>query len=189
MEWHQYLKDNNLDNRTFSGLGDQAKKSYFDTWKTQNVNTSATNAATPSLARLGMVNPDPRDMDFINGIDKANQSTGITPTLPEVKLPSVDSTYGSLYDGTKVTDEYYDAAEKSIDALKDTNKKDSTGFLGVGNEGWGNILKGGGLALAFAGYQDQKKTNKLAREGMRQDIDNAKTEAAALAKYRAAYSA
>lgn len=60
-------------------------------------------------------------------------------------------------------------------------------FLGFGNEAWGNVLQGGGLVLDGIGLADQLKTNKLARQGMQTDIDNARTEAKALADYRKSY--
>lgn len=60
------------------------------------------------------------------------------------------------------------------------------GFLGMKTGDW---LKAGGLALSLYSAMDQRKTNKIAREGMRLDIDAARDDFAATKAYRKSYGA
>lgn len=65
---------------------------------------------------------------------------------------------------------------------------DKDKFLGLGNEGWGNAFKGGGLIMQGIGLRDTLKTNKLAREGMQFDLANARAEAKQLDAYRKSFA-
>lgn len=209
-DWKQYLGKDNTNAGQFSMVGDKSTQSYLkDYWTSKDPNTGlALSTTKPDLTGTNYNS----DLNTLLTQDKAYQDALPKSELPNAVSPVIDNvsnavttspefTYYGTIDGVKALGgesalskfdpgSIYGAEEMGGKLYGSrTAASDSKGFLGVGNEGWGNILKGGGLALAFAGYQDQKKTNKLAREGMRQDIDNAKTEADALAKYRAAYSA
>ena len=197
-DWKQYLGKGNTNAGYFSSLGGKPTQSYLDESLKSGL---ALSTSKPDLTGTNYNS----DLNILLTQDKAYQDA-----LPKAVSPAIDNVSSAMTTSPELT--YYgtvngvntignESALENFDAgsiygVKGPDKTlygsatpENKGFLGVGNEGWGNILKGGGLALAFAGYQDQKKTNKLAREGMRQDLDNAKTEAAALAKYRAAYSA
>lgn len=92
-------------------------------------------------------------------------------------------------------------SKSAYDSMMDSGGFDSTGFT-VGQPGTaGNSIFGmdtgvldlglgiGQLGLGYLAYKDNKRMNDAKLEGMQQNLDNAKTEAAATANYRKSYGA
>lgn len=81
------------------------------------------------------------------------------------------------------------AGDLSLEAMANKAAADAGTTFGIDNRSISAGMDIANLGLGILNYKDSKEMNDKTMEGMDQNIKNAQTEAAATAKYRAAYGA
>jgi len=174
---------------TIEGMTRQNFETSFDA---NEINRFKTNNPkwTTSKYQSAPVNTSAQGLAATN----TNISNGpSSPSYASSMLAQQDMDFASNGNGTYSMQDLSaatSATQESLGGLATTKKESGDGkFLGMGNEGWKNILGAGQLALGLASYFDNKKINKKKMEVMDQNLLASRDDLKATQNYRKAYGA